>query len=103
MRSNIKSLKLQGISMGRLDWAPVRYANRAFSPNLLAAIYRKGKVGLVTPLHDGVILVAKEYVAAQDPEDPGVHVRSRFADAIGRTVSIRRIRKERYEMMATIT
>lgn len=39
MRSNIKSLKLQGISMGRLDWAPVRYANRAFSPNLLAAIY----------------------------------------------------------------
>lgn len=68
-------------AMGRLDWTPVRYVNRSFSQNLLAAIYRMAKVGLVTPLRDGMNLVAKEYVAAQDPENPGVLVLSRFAGA----------------------
>ena len=68
-------------SYGTLDWVPVRYINRAFSQSLLAGLYRLSKVGLVTPLRDGMNLVAKEYVAAQDPEDPGVLVLSQFAGA----------------------
>src|ERR1051326_990764 len=47
----------------------------------LAGIYRSSRVGLVTPLRDGMNLVAKEYVASQDPDDPGVLVLSRFAGA----------------------
>lgn len=68
-------------TMGRLDWTPVRYVNRAFGQQLLAAVYRMAKVALVTPLRDGMNLVAKEFVAAQDPQDPGVLVLSRFAGA----------------------
>jgi trehalose 6-phosphate synthase len=68
-------------AMGRLDWTPVRYVNRAFGQPLLAAVYRMARVGLVTPLRDGMNLVAKEFVAAQDDNDPGVLVLSRFAGA----------------------
>ncbi len=68
-------------SIGRLDWMPVRYINHAVSQTLLSGIYRLSKVGLVTPLRDGMNLVAKEYVASQDPEDPGVLVLSQFAGA----------------------
>lgn len=68
-------------TLGRLDWTPVRYVNRAFSQQVLAAVYRRAGVGLVTPLRDGMNLVAKEYIAAQDPEDPGVLILSRFAGA----------------------
>jgi len=64
---------------GRMDWTPVRYVNRAFGQQTLAAVYRMARVGLVTPMRDGMNLVAKEYVAAQNPEDPGVLVLSRFA------------------------
>jgi trehalose 6-phosphate synthase len=63
------------------DWAPIRYLNKSFPRNTLAGFYRISRVGLVTPLRDGMNLVAKEYVAAQDPEDPGVLVLSRFAGA----------------------
>jgi trehalose 6-phosphate synthase len=62
-------------------WTPIRYVNRAYSRSSLAALYRMADVGLVTPLRDGMNLVAKEYVAAQDPEDPGVLVLSQFAGA----------------------
>jgi len=48
---------------------------------VLAGVYRAARIGLVTPLRDGMNLVAKEYVAAQDPEDPGVLILSRFAGA----------------------
>jgi trehalose 6-phosphate synthase len=64
-----------------IDWNPVRYVNRNYRRDELAGIYRAAKVGLVTPLRDGMNLVAKEYVAAQDPEDPGVLILSRFAGA----------------------
>ncbi|MFJ5487155.1 alpha,alpha-trehalose-phosphate synthase (UDP-forming) [Hansschlegelia beijingensis] len=64
-----------------LDWTPIRYVNRTVSRNTLAGLYRMAHVGLVTPLRDGMNLVAKEYVAAQDPEDPGVLLLSRFAGA----------------------
>ncbi len=68
--------------LGDVDWTPVRYVNKAMSRSALAGLYRIAKVGLVTPLRDGMNLVAKEYVAAQNPEDPGVLVLSRFAGAV---------------------
>lgn len=64
-----------------IDWVPVRYVNRGYQREELAGIYRAARVALVTPLRDGMNLVAKEYVAAQDPEDPGVLVLSMFAGA----------------------
>jgi trehalose 6-phosphate synthase len=66
---------------GEASWTPIRYVNRAYSRAALAGLYRGARVGLVTPLRDGMNLVAKEYVAAQDPEDPGVLILSRFAGA----------------------
>ena len=63
------------------DWAPIRYINKSFPHRLLTGYYRSARVGLVTPLRDGMNLVAKEYVASQDPNDPGVLVLSRFAGA----------------------
>ena len=63
------------------DWVPLRYLTRSVRREVLAGFYRVAKVGLVTPLRDGMNLVAKEYVAAQDPDDPGVLVLSRFAGA----------------------
>jgi len=63
------------------DWTPVRYLNRSFARNVLAGYLRLSRVGLITPTRDGMNLVAKEYVAAQDPADPGVLVLSRFAGA----------------------
>lgn len=63
------------------DWAPIRYLNKSFPHHLLTGYYRSARVGLVTPLRDGMNLVAKEYVASQDPENPGVLVLSRFAGA----------------------
>jgi trehalose 6-phosphate synthase len=64
-----------------VDWVPLRYVNRCYRRDELAGIYRAARVGLVTPLRDGMNLVAKEYVAAQDPEDPGVLILSKFAGA----------------------
>jgi len=63
------------------DWVPLTYVKRAYSQASLAGLYRLARIGLVTPLRDGMNLVAHEYIAAQDPEDPGVLVLSRFAGA----------------------
>ena len=63
------------------DWMPLRYITRAIPRTTLAGFFRQAKVGLVTPLRDGMNLVAKEYVAAQNPDDPGALVLSRFAGA----------------------
>ena len=63
------------------DWTPIRYVNKSYQQARLVGFYRSARVALVTPLRDGMNLVAKEYVAAQDPEDPGVLVLSRFAGA----------------------
>lgn len=68
-------------AFGDFDWTPVRYIHRGISRDVLAALFRGSNVGLVTPLRDGMNLVAKEYVAAQDEADPGVLVLSRFAGA----------------------
>jgi len=73
-----------GRVMGRFsepDWQPLTYVKRAYSQASLAGLYRLARVGLVTPLRDGMNLVAHEFVAAQDPVDPGVLVLSHFAGA----------------------
>ncbi len=64
-----------------LDWMPLRYLNRGFARAQLMPLYAVAQIGLVTPLRDGMNLVAKEFVAAQDPQDPGVLVLSQFAGA----------------------
>jgi trehalose 6-phosphate synthase len=66
---------------GEAAWVPIRYLYRSYAHGQLAQLYRAASVGYVTPLRDGMNLVAKEYVAAQDPESPGVLLLSRFAGA----------------------
>lgn len=63
------------------DWVPLRYMTRTVSRQMIAGFYRTARIGLVTPLRDGMNLVAKEYIAAQNPADPGVLILSRFAGA----------------------
>ena len=63
------------------DWTPLRIVARAGARSTMAGYMREARVGLVTPVRDGMNLVAKEYIAAQDPQDPGVLVLSRFAGA----------------------
>jgi trehalose 6-phosphate synthase len=67
--------------LGEADWTPLRYMTRPHARGTLAGFYRVARIGMVTPLRDGMNLVAKEYIAAQDPADPGVLVLSRFAGA----------------------
>jgi trehalose 6-phosphate synthase len=64
------------------DWTPLRYLNKSFNHRILSGFYRAARIGLVTPFRDGMNLVAKEYVAAQRPEDPGMLVLSCFAGAV---------------------
>jgi len=64
-----------------LDWVPVHYLNQTFPREALIGLFRSARVGLVTPLRDGMNLVCKEFVAAQDPDDPGVLVLSELAGA----------------------
>ncbi len=63
------------------DWTPLRYLNKSFNHRILMGFYRAARIGLVTPFRDGMNLVAKEYLAAQSAEDPGVLVLSCFAGA----------------------
>lgn len=72
--------KING-AFATVDWVPLRYVNRPYRRDELAGIYAASHVGLVTPLRDGMNLVAKEYIAAQPPEDPGVLILSEFAGA----------------------
>ena len=64
-----------------VDWVPLRYMTHAVRRAAIAGFYRRAQIGLVTPLRDGMNLVAKEYIAAQDEQNPGVLVLSRFAGA----------------------
>jgi len=76
--------KLSGAINGEFadfDWTPVRYIHRSIPRHILAALFRGSQIGFVTPLRDGMNLVAKEYVAAQNDDDPGVLVLSKFAGA----------------------
>jgi trehalose 6-phosphate synthase len=82
IRARVESLvgRING-RFGEADWVPVRYLYRSFSQQVLAQLYRLADVALVTPLRDGMNLVAKEFVVAQDPARPGVLVLSQFAGA----------------------
>ena len=82
LRSRVELLvgRING-TYGEADWVPVRYLYRSYDQESLARLYRQAAVGLVTPLRDGMNLVAKEFVAAQDSEDPGVLLLSKFAGA----------------------
>ncbi len=76
--------RIAGDTNGRyseFDWVPLRYMTRPVRRRTLAGFYRVARIGVVTPLRDGMNLVAKEFVAAQDPADPGVLILSRFAGA----------------------
>jgi trehalose 6-phosphate synthase len=82
LRSRLE--RLAGATNGRWsepDWMPIRYVNRSFNQATLAGFFRAADIAVVTPLRDGMNLVAKEYVAAQDPDDPGVLILSSFAGA----------------------
>ncbi|KUM23167.1 alpha,alpha-trehalose-phosphate synthase [Mesorhizobium loti] len=81
-KRNVDSLVSQvNAEHGTDEWSPILYENDAFTQAQLAGLYRAARVCVVTPLQDGMNLVAKEYVAAQDPNDPGVLVLSKFAGA----------------------
>jgi len=76
--------RIVGETNGRyseFDWTPLRYMTRAVKRETLAGFFRLARLAVVTPLRDGMNLVAKEYVAAQDPADPGVLILSKFAGA----------------------
>jgi trehalose 6-phosphate synthase len=66
---------------GEASWTPILYVNRPYSRSVLAGLYRAARAALVTPLRDGMNVVAKEYIVCQDPEDPGILILSRFAGA----------------------
>jgi trehalose 6-phosphate synthase len=90
LRSRVESLvgRING-AYGEADWVPVRYLYRSYDQETLAHLYRQAAVGLVTPLRDGMNLVAKEFVASQVTEDPGVLVLSKFCGAAERmTLSV---------------
>ena len=82
IRQTLEALsgKINGM-FGELDWVPIHYIYRPTPRDKLRDIYRASRIGFFTPLRDGMNLVAKEYVASQDPEDPGVPILSRFAGA----------------------
>jgi trehalose 6-phosphate synthase len=82
IRTSLEGLsgKINGL-YGELDWMPIHYIHRSAPRKRLTKIYRSSRIGLFTPLRDGMNLVAKEYIAAQNPEDPGVAILSRFAGA----------------------
>jgi trehalose 6-phosphate synthase len=63
------------------DWTPIRYLNRNFPHDVLMGFMRSAQVGIVTPVRDGMNLVAKEFVAAQNSADPGVLILSTLAGA----------------------
>ena len=88
MRSYVEIRRTLEQAAGRIngrfadtDWTPIRYLNRNFPHDALMGFLRIAQVCLVTPVRDGMNLVAKEFVAAQDPDDPGVLVLSTLAGA----------------------
>jgi trehalose 6-phosphate synthase len=91
--------KINGM-FGELEWVPIHYIHRSAPRKRLRDIYRTSRIGLFTPLRDGMNLVAKEYIAAQDPADPGVVILSRFAGAAEQLVDALIINPYNVEEMA---
>ena len=84
-----------------ITWVPIRFINRPVARETLAGLYRAADVALVTPLMDGMNLVAKEYVAAQDPASPGVLILSQFAGAAEQMTEALIVNPHDPEQMAT--
>ncbi|WP_339108638.1 trehalose-6-phosphate synthase [Thioclava sp. GXIMD4216] len=84
-----------------IQWAPIRFINRPVPRETLAGLYRAAQIALVTPLMDGMNLVAKEFVAAQNPEDPGVLILSQFAGAAEQMDDALIVNPHDIEQMAT--
>src|SRR5207302_6305392 len=61
---------------GEFDWTPLRYINKSFNHQILTGFFRASRIGLVTPLRDGMNLVANEHVASKSADVPGVLVLS---------------------------
>lgn len=83
-----KSINYENNCVGRINgrfttaiWSPIIYIFKCVGQSELAAYYRDAAVALVTPLRDGMNLVAKEFVACQINEPPGVLIVSPFAGA----------------------
>ncbi len=82
LKSEVDEL-LGGITgqFSEFDWVPIRYIEQSFERDILMAFFRVAQIGIATPLRDGMNLVAKEFIAAQNPEDPGMLVLSNLAGA----------------------
>jgi len=91
--------KINGM-FGELDWVPIHYIHRSTPRDLLSNIFRASRIGSFTPLRDGMNLVAKEYIASQNPEDPGVPILSRFAGAAEQLVDALIVNPYNVEEMA---
>jgi trehalose 6-phosphate synthase len=91
--------KINGM-FGELEWVPIHYIHRSAPRKRLRDIYRTSSIGMFTPLRDGMNLVAKEYIAAQDPADPGVVILSRFAGAAEQLVDALIVNPYNVEEMA---
>jgi trehalose 6-phosphate synthase len=91
--------KINGM-YGELDWVPIHYIHRSAPRRRLRDIYRTSRIGMFTPLRDGMNLVVKEYIAAQDPADPGVVILSRFAGAAEQLVDALIVNPYNVEEMA---
>ncbi|HEX2839756.1 alpha,alpha-trehalose-phosphate synthase (UDP-forming) [Hyphomicrobium sp.] len=101
IRQTLEALsgKINGM-FGELDWVPIHYIYRSTPRDRLRDIYRSSGIGFFTPLRDGMNLVSKEYVASQDPNDPGVPILSRFAGAAEQLVDALIVNPYNVEEMA---
>ncbi|WP_295556526.1 trehalose-6-phosphate synthase [uncultured Hyphomicrobium sp.] len=101
IRKQLEALsgKINGM-FGELDWVPIHYIYRSAPRDRLRDIYRSSRIGFFTPLRDGMNLVCKEYVASQDPDDPGVPILSRFAGAAEQLVDALIVNPYNVEEMA---
>lgn len=83
LRDEIEKLvgRING-AYGNLNWTPVKYMYRSLPFEKLSAMYHVADIALITPLRDGMNLVAKEFVATQDKkEQQGVLILSEMAGA----------------------
>jgi trehalose 6-phosphate synthase len=101
IRQTLEALsgKINGM-FGELDWVPIHYIYRSTPRDRLRDIYRSSRIGFFTPLRDGMNLVSKEYIASQDPEDPGVTILSKFAGAAEQLVDALIVNPYNIEQMA---
>ena len=81
MREHLERLvgKING-EHGTIGWMPIWYLYRSAPSSSLVALYTVADVALLTPLRDGMNLVAKEFIAAR-PDGTGVLVLSEMAGA----------------------